>query len=468
MNRRFFLKTIAAGAASLSMSASLRADPIESKPNIIYIMADDLGYGDLGCYGQKLIKTPNIDQIAADGMKFTQHYSGSPLCAPSRCSLMTGKHTGHCYIRNNKPLPYEGNLPVPAQEVTLAEIMKKAGYVTGCIGKWGLGFPGSEGDPNKQGFDHWFGYNCQRQAHEYYPPHLWRNADKVILEGNQNGKEQQYSHDLLTNEALEFIQKNSNHPFFLYLPYTIPHTKFQVPDLGEYPDKDWQNNHKIQAAMISRMDKDVGKILGLLKELDIDNHTLVIFTSDNGPHGGAGTLQKFHAAGPLRAQKGTLYEGGIRVPMVARWPGKIKSGSLTEHISAFWDVLPTMAQIAGIDPPADIDGISFLPALLGQNSKQKQHDYLYWELGGKQAVRKGDFKAVKLQPLPDTPVELYNLKTDLAEKNNIAEKHPEIIAQIKKIMLEAHTESDVFPLLKKKPQPKNTENRRKNTRQRPT
>jgi len=468
MNRRIFLKTIAAGTVSLSVSKSLRADPIKNKTNIIYILADDLGYGDLGCYDQKLIKTPNIDQITVEGMKFTQHYSGSALCAPSRCSLMTGKHTGHCYIRNNKPLPYEGNLPIPAQEITVAEIMKKAGYVTGCIGKWGLGFPGSQGDPNKQGFDRWFGYNCQRLAHNYYPSHLWRNADKVILEGNQNKKKNQYSHDLLTKEALEFIQKNSNHPFFLYLPYTIPHPKLQVPDLGEYADKDWQDNHKIQAAMISRMDKDVGKILAILKKLKIDNHTLVIFTSDNGPHGAAGTLQKFNAAGPLRAKKGTLYEGGIRVPMVARWPGKIEPGSRTEHISAFWDVLPTMAQIAGIDPPADIDGISFLPTLLDQNSKQKQHDYLYWELGGKQTVRKGDFKAIKRQSPPDTPVELYNLKTDLAEESDIAAKHPEIVAQMKKIMLGAHTESKIFPLLKKKPQPKNTEKRRKNTRQRPT
>ncbi|MCK4998246.1 MAG: arylsulfatase [Anaerohalosphaera sp.] len=449
MNRRDFVKTVGFGFASICVGVGLKeaAGADTKKPNIIYIMADDLGYGELGCYGQKLIKTPNIDAMATQGMKFTQHYSGSALCAPSRCCLMTGKHTGHAYIRNNKPLPFEGNLPIPKEEVTVAEVMKSAGYTTGCIGKWGIGYPGSEGDPNKQGFDHWFGYNCQRQAHSYYPTHLWRNADKVMLKGNENGKKGQYSHDLLTVEALEFIRKNKAKPFFLYIPYTIPHTKFQVPELGEYEDKDWDSNHKIQAAMISRMDADVGKILSLLKKLNVDDNTLVIFTSDNGPHGGGGTLQKFAGAGQLRAKKGTLYEGGVRVPMIARWPGRIKPATVTDHVSAFWDVLPTCAELAGAAIPAGIDGLSFAATLLGKSGNQKEHDYLYWELGVQQAMRQGNWKLVrKWNKRAASPgkAELYDLADDIAESKNIADKHPEIVSKMLTAIKSARTTAKEF------------------------
>ena len=445
MNRRDFIKALGIGTLSIYSAGKLKAAQ-DRKPNVIYILADDLGYGDLGCYGQKLIKTPNIDSMAAQGMKFTQHYAGSALCAPSRCCLITGKHTGHAFVRNNKVMPFEGNLPIPKDEVTIAEIMKKGGYRTACIGKWGLGYPGSEGDPNNQGFDHWFGYNCQRQAHSYYPEHLWRNTDKVILKGNRNGSQKEYSHDLLTKEALEFIEENKGKPFFLYLPYTIPHTKFQVPDLGEYADKDWDKNQKIQAAMISRMDSDVGKILDLIKKSGIGKDTLIIFTSDNGAHGAGGTLEKFKASGKLRAKKGSLYDGGIRVPMVARWPGKIKAGSVSDHVSAFWDMLPTCCEIADVPVPSDCDGLSMLPALLGKSQQQKTHKYLYWEIGSQQALRKDNWKLVRRWKgkTGQASIELYDLDNDISESNDISDEHPSIVKELLTIMKSARQNSKEF------------------------
>ena len=417
------------------------------KPNLVYVLADDLGYGDLGCYGQKDIKTPNVDRLAAEGMRFTQHYAGSSVCAPSRCVLMTGLHTGHCYVRNNRSLPFEGNVPIPADSQTVAKLLVKAGYATACIGKWGLGYPGSEGDPNRQGFDHFFGYNCQRQAHSYYPEHLWRNQEKVILEGNRGGRETQYSHDLLTAEAIEFLREHHRGPFFLYLPYTIPHTKFQVPELGEYADEDWDEDQKIQAAMITRMDRDVGRIMELLKELRIDEKTLVMFTSDNGPHGSGGTLEKFRAAGPLRAKKGSFYEGGIRVPLVARWPGKIAPGTTSDHVCAFQDMLPTFAELAGVAVAQPIDGISIVPTLLGKGTQPK-HEHLYWERADARALRLGDFKAVQPNALknPDGPIQLFHLKDDLGEQHDLAGERPELVAKIRAIMNEAHEYSPFFDL----------------------
>jgi len=416
-------------------------------PNIVLIMADDLGYGDLGCFGQREIETPQIDKLAAEGVRFTDHYSGSAVCAPSRCVLMTGLHTGHCYIRNNRPLPFEGNVPIPADSQTIAKLLRQAGYATACVGKWGLGYPGSEGDPIKQGFDLFFGYNCQRQAHSYYPPHLWRNDEKVILEGNLDGKQTQYSHDLLTAEALDFIRGHHARPFFLYVPYTIPHLQFQVPELGRYADKPWSENHKIQAAMISRMDRDVGRIVDLLGELGVDENTLVIFTSDNGPHGSGGTLEQFGAAGPLRAKKGSLYEGGIRVPMVARWPGKIKPGTTSDLVSGFQDMLPTFAELASLAVPKPTDGISFVPTLLGQPD-QKEHEYLYWEFGSQRAVRLGHFKAVQsgAEKNPAGPIDLFDLAEDLGEQKNVAADHPEIIEKVRAVMNESHTYSEFFDL----------------------
>ena len=448
MKRRDFIKTTGIALASIALPVT-GAKAASKKPNIIYILADDLGYGELGCYGQKLIKTRNIDSIAANGIKLTQHYSGSALCAPSRCSFITGKHTGHTFIRNNKPLPYEGNLPIPKDEVTIAEVLKKAGYATACVGKWGLGFPGSEGDPNNQGFDHWFGYNCQRQAHNYYPDHLWRNADKVMLPGNADGKQEQYSHDLLTSEALGFIQKNKTNPFFLYLPYTIPHTKFQVPDIGDYAEENWTRDQKIQAAMITRMDGDIGKMIELLKQLGLEDNTLLIFTSDNGPHGASGTLMKFKAAGVLKAKKSSLHEGGIRVPFVAQWPNKIKAGTESGHACAFWDMLPTFADIAKAKKPRGIDGISFLPALTG-SKRQKKHKYLYWELDSQQALIKGDMKLIRYWNKKTKKIstrELYNLADDISENMNIVHEKPEIAAELEKLMDSARVNSSEFKTL---------------------
>ncbi len=423
------------------------------KPNLIFIMADDLGYGDVGCYGQKEIRTPNIDRLAREGLRFTQAYAGSTVCAPSRCVLMTGLHTGHSVVRGNREIKPEGQTPLPEGATTLGTVLKSVGYATGATGKWGLGFPGSSGEPHKQGFDFFYGYNCQRQAHNYYPEHLWHNGEKVILEGNLGGKEGQYSHDLIAAQSLQFIRKHRDRPFFLYVPFTIPHTRFQVPDLGQYSDRPWTPQQKMQAAMISRMDGDVGRILNLLKELSLDDNTLVIFTSDNGPHGDAGTLQHFRAAGPLRGKKRDMYEGGVRVPFIARWPGKIRAGAVSEHVTAFQDILPTFAELAGAPAPQKIDGHSLVPALLGRPG-QKQHPYLYWELyeqGGKQGIRVLDdpahaWKGVRLQVSRDrnAPIELYDLKTDPAEERNVAAEHPEVVARIAKLMDEAHRPSELW------------------------
>ena len=438
MDRRGFLKSASGtiGALAFGVPALGGAVKRSEKPNIIYIMADDLGYGHLGCYGQKEIKTPNIDRMAVEGMKFTDHYAGSALCAPSRCVLMTGLHTGHCYVRGNRPLPVEGNVPIPADSQTIPKLMKKGGYATAAMGKWGLGYPGSEGDPIKQGFDHFFGYNCQRQAHSYYPPHLWRNDKKVILKGNLGGKQQEYSHDLLTAEALGWIRKNHKKPFYLYLPYTIPHGKFQVPDFGIYSEKPWNNTKKAIAAMITRLDGDVGRILGLIKDLGVERNTLVIFTSDNGSAGGAMT-NEFTGSGPLRGSKGSMYEGGLRAPFVARWPGRIKAGTTSNHISGFQDMMATFAEMAGVDIPEPTDGISILPTFLGKGV-QKKHEYLYWELGQKSGVRMGKWKAVIGKK---GAFELFDLSADLGEEDDIAARHPAIVRKIRGIMKASHTET---------------------------
>ena len=443
------------------------------KPNIVYILADDLGYGDLSCYGQELFSTPNIDKLAESGIKFTQHYSGSTVCAPSRSSLMTGQHTGHTFIRGNKEWKPEGQYPLEEEAFTLAEALQQAGYVTGAFGKWGLGFIETEGDPNNQGFDQFFGYNCQRLAHNYYPGHLWNNHEKVILEGNTGDKFEEYAADTIHQRALQFIEKNKGNPFFLYYPSTIPHAELLLPEkyiekfrgrflpenkydgaepgdpgFREGPYGTQPESHAAFAAMVTLLDKQVGEVVAKLKELGIYKNTLIIFTSDNGPHmeGGADP-DYFNSNGPLRGYKRDLYEGGIRVPMIAVWDDKIISGSETDHISAFWDVFPTLAEITGIEVPKNTDGISFLPTLLSEN--QKEHDYLYWEFhekGGRQAVRKGDWKLVKYNVLnPEkTTTELYDLSTDIGEENNVAEQYPETVEELSEIMKNARTDSEVF------------------------
>ncbi len=448
-------------------------------PNIIFILADDLGYGDLGSYGQQKIRTPHLDQMAKQGMRFTQFYAGSPVCAPSRAVLMTGKHGGHAFIRDNKEVQPEGQLPIPSSEVTIAEVLKAKGYATGAFGKWGLGFVGSTGDPNRQGFDLFYGYNCQREAHNFYPDHLWRNDKRIVLEGNNRGLTgKQYSHDLIEAEALKFIRDNRNKPFFAYVPFTIPHLALQVPEdsLAEYvgkwddPPYDGKNGYlphptprAAYAAMVTRMDRSVGRIFALLKELKLDDNTLVIFTSDNG--GAFGTVTKdsefqpgrmggtdyvfFNSTGNSRAFKGSIYEGGIRTPFIARWPGKIKAGSTSNLPAVFYDVMLTLAEIAGASTPKDSDGISFLPTLTGKG-KQAKREFLVWDFGGyggQQAVRLGDWKGLRRNlHRGNTKLELYNLAADPGEQANLADKHPEIVKRIERILAEQHRPSAEFPI----------------------
>ncbi|OQB15583.1 MAG: Arylsulfatase precursor [Firmicutes bacterium ADurb.Bin193] len=408
---------------------------VERKPNIIYILADNLGFGDVGFNGQMYVETPNIDRLAQDGMQFTQHYAGCTICAPSRCSLITGLHTGHCTVKAND------DTPLNAEDVTVAELLQKNGYKTGIIGKWGLGNFGTTGFPNKKGFDYFFGFDDQTLAHSYYPATLYRNAEIVKL-NNTATQKKDYTHDLFTNEALEFIKNNKDSPFYLYLAYTIPHSELVVPDLGEYANEKWPEKEKIFAAMVSRMDRDIGKLQEKLVECGIEKNTVVMFASDNGPQNTDGHDPAFFkSSGPFRGIMRDMYEGGIRVPFVVKWPGKIQAGSSSDHISGFWDFMPTACEIAGINPPEGIDGISYLPTLLGKG-QQKKHEYMYWEFhekGGKRAVRMDDWKAVRLNAdkNPNSPLELYNLKTDIMEKNNIASKHPDIVAKMEQIMKSA-------------------------------
>ncbi len=474
------LFVLAVFAAATTMAVfSQTQNRAARKPNIVFIMADDLGWGDLGSYGQTKIRTPRLDQMAKEGMRFTQFYSGSPVCAPSRCVLMTGKHGGHAFIRDNKEVRPEGQWPIPSGEVTIAELLKAQGYATGAFGKWGLGFVGSEGDPNRQGFDLFYGYNCQREAHNFYPDHLWRNDQKVLLEGNNRGLTgKHYSHDLIESEALKFIRDNKDKPFFAYVPFTIPHLALQVPEdsLAEYagkwddPPYDGKNGYlphrsprAAYAAMVTRMDRSVGRILDLLRELKLDDNTIVLFTSDNG--GAFGTVTRdfdfqpgrmggtdyvyFGSTGKFRAFKGSIYEGGIRVPMIVRWPGKIKAGSISELPMVFYDVMPTLAEIAGVTSPKESDGVSFLPTLTGKG-KQKKREFLFWDFGGyggQQAVRLGDWKGLRRNlHKGNTRIELYNLAADVGETTDLADKHPDIVKRIEKIMSEQHQPSADFPI----------------------
>lgn len=465
----------------------------ERRPNIVYILADDLGYGDIGSFGQTKIQTPNLDRMAAEGMRFTQHYSGSTVCAPSRSVLMTGLHTGHTPIRGNREVLPVGQYPLPYGVTTVAELLKEAGYATGAFGKWGLGYPGSEGSPSRQGFDLFYGYNGQRRAHFYYPEFLYREVpdeapERVPLEGNivydtstenfphpGSGPPRQrgiYSQEAIAGEALSFIDRHagSERPFFLYMPLTLPHASLTVPDEAMEPyldengesifnEKPFPGDHystqsqprAAYAAMVTLLDRYVGRVLDELRNRGIAENTLVIFTSDNGPHEEGGHDPAFfNSNGPLRGIKRDLYEGGIRVPTIAWWPGTVKSGSTCDHISAFEDMMPTFAELADAAPPQNIDGISMVPTLTG-SGVQETHVYLYWEFparGGKQAVRKEEWKAVRLNAGEnrDAPLELYNLETDPAEENNIAAQHPDVLEEMRRIMDEARVPSEVFPL----------------------
>jgi arylsulfatase A len=444
------------------------------KPNIVFILADDLGYGDLGCYGQAKIKTPNIDRLAAEGMRFTNFYCGCSVCAPSRCTLMTGKHLGHATVRDNmqRGAGLEGQHPMQPETVTVAQLLKTAGYSTAIVGKWGLGMPEDHSSPLDFGFDHHYGYLCQGMAHTYYPPYLWRDDRQEPLAGNPpyfygqkeviqpSGK--LYSHDLMTADALDWVRGHKEGPFFLYLAFAIPHVSLQVPEdslaeyLGKWPetpltDSKHYANHPAPraayAAMITRMDRDVGRLMMLLKELQLDDDTLVFFASDNGavfPLSGADP-EFFKSNGNLRGYKQDLYEGGIRTPLVARWPGRIKPGATSDFVGAFWDLLPTLCEIAGATPPADIDGVSIAPTLLDRPG-QREHEYLYWEYqsGGRaQAVRFGDWKAVRnnVNKAPGATPELYNLASDPEETTNVADRYPEVATKAADYMKAAHAPS---------------------------
>jgi arylsulfatase A len=459
----------------------------QQKPNIIYIYADDMGYAELGSYGQEKIKTPNLDKIAKEGIRFTQHYTGAPVCAPARCMLMTGKNSGHSYIRGNYELGgFEdenegGQMPLPEGTFTLAKLMKQAGYVTGAIGKWGLGMNGTTGDPNAQGFDYFYGYLDQKQAHNFYPTHLWENGKwdtlqnpyiyvhKAIAKDAPDSafdyfKGKDYSVTKMGDKTIEFIAKNQKKPFFLYLPYTGPHVSLQAPDqavkeyIGKFEEKPYRGENgytssqyprSTYAALITYMDQQVGRIMKQLKELGLDKNTIVMFSSDNGATfnvGGADT-DFFNSVGGLRGKKQDLYEGGIREPFIARWPGKIPAGKVSDHISAQFDLMETLSEITGVKAWNN-NGVSFLPTLLGNETKQKKHDYLYFEFpekGGQVAVRMGDWKGVKsnMKKNKNAPWEIYNLRTDEKETTDVGAQHPDLAKQFEAIVKKEHQASHI-------------------------
>ncbi|MCI0348478.1 MAG: arylsulfatase [Acidobacteriales bacterium] len=438
-----------------SLFDKIRANP---HPNIIFILADDLGYGEVGCYGQKKIKTPNLDRLAAEGMRFTQCYAGSTVCAPSRSSLMTGQHTGHTRIRGNQAYPLQ------PEDVTVAEVLKQAGYKTGAFGKWGMGLQNTTGSPSKQGFDEWYGYLSQTHAHDYYPTQLWRSSSQhnledfaSVIDRNMYGNKGTYSHDLFALAASNYVRVTRFFSLFTYIAYTVPHANnelgkktgngMEVPTDAPYKKEDWPQPEKNKAAMITRMDEDIGDLMRQVRKDRNLTNTVIFFSSDNGPHKEGGVDPKFFdSSGGLRGIKRDLYEGGIRVPMIVWWPGHIKAGTVSDHVCAFWDFLPTAAEIAKVKPPENIDGISMLPTLLGRK-QTNQHEFLYWEFhekGTKQAARMGDWKAVRLAPAK--PLELYNLKSDPSEAIDLAKKNAEVVAKIENYLKTARTESEHWPI----------------------
>jgi len=418
------------------------------KPNIIFILCDDLAQGDLGCYGQKLIQTPNLDRMAAEGTKFPQLYSGTSVCAPSRSSLMTGLHMGHCPIRANREIQPEGQKPLPAETTTVAQVLKSAGYATACTGKWGMGMFDTTGSPLKKGFDHFYGYNCQRHAHSYFPKYLWKDDQHIELEGKT------YAMDLIGQETLDWVRSHASSPFFLYHAITLPHGKYEIDDLGQYADKPWTNLQKTYAAMVTRLDRDVGRLLDLLKELKVDENTLVIFSGDNGasfePKSEVGKLFDQSMGGKLRGFKRSLYEGGLRQAGIARWPGKVPAGVTSEAPWAFWDFLPTAAELAGVELKSPHDGHSIVELLKGGPAPKREA--FYWELHegtSLQAVRFGDWKAVRNGPAK--PIELYDLATDLAESKDLSAEKPELVAKAESLMKTLRTDHPDWPLVMKQP-----------------
>lgn len=459
----------------LLIKAALPAHAQQRPPNIVLILADDLGYGDLSCYGQQKFKTPNMDRLAREGMLFTQYYAGTSVCAPSRSALLTGQDTGHTPIRGNKSVQPEGQWPLPAVSITLAELLKQAGYTTGAFGKWGLGYIGTEGDPNSQGFDRFYGYNCQALAHNYYPGHLWDNRSRIDLHGNSGDINNDYAPALIHQQALTFMEDNRDKPFFLYYPTTLPHAELVVPESelapfrGKYnPEKPYDGAkpgdenfrkgpygyqaepHATFVAMVTYLDRQVGELMHKLDEMGIANNTVVIFTSDNGPHleGGADP-EYFDSNGPLRGFKRDLYEGGIRVPFIVRWPGKIAANVRSNSVAVAWDILPTCASLAAANVPPYIQGVSLVPVWLGRGQPGK-HEYLYWEFhegGGSKAVREGKWKLIcKHTRTPaETTYELYDLEADPSEQNDVAATYSGKVESLKKLLAQARTPARDFP-----------------------
>lgn len=444
----------------------------QQKPNVIFILADDMGYGDLGCYGSQLIETPNIDKLASGGIRFTQFYAGTSVCAPSRASLMTGLHTGHTPIRGNYEIQPEGQLPLPDSSFIMPEMFKAAGYKTAVFGKWGMGYPGSEGDPVKQGVDQFYGYNCQRQSHNFFPDHLWDNSSRVEL-SNTLTDQQQYAPALIQKQAMAFMEQHKSVPFFMYLAYTLPHAALQLPvgdevfehykkKFNEQPKavKDWNGvgyqpqayPHAAYAAMVTKLDRYVGEVVDRLKSLGLDKNTMIIFTSDNGPHKEGGNEPTFfNSSGGFRGIKRQLTEGGIREPVIVNWAGKIQAGKVSDHIGAFWDFLPTFSDLAGQALPFKSDGISLLPLLLNKG-KQAKHEFLYWEFhedGGRQAVRMGKWKGIKEGVIKNAnaSIALYDLEADPKESVDLGQKHPDLVRKIQQIMFEQHVEHKDFPFI---------------------
>ncbi len=463
--RTTVLAAVLASACVSLGAADEAAEP--QRPNIIFILADDLGYGDLGSYGQRVIRTPQLDRMAAEGIRFTHFYAGATVCAPSRSVLMTGQHTGHTHVRGNAPGPDMTAQSLRDIDVTVAEVLKSGGYSTALFGKWGLGEVGLEGHPLRQGFDEFFGYLNQVHAHNYYPEFLWRGLERHPLRNNVQRLDRvyggfrggwaternEYSHDVILREATQWMEVRREEPFFLYLALTIPHANnegtrgtgdgAEVPDHGIYSGEDWDDPDKGQAAMITHMDRDVGRLLDTLEELGIAEDTLVMFSSDNGPHNESNhDLLKFDPSGEFRGIKRALYEGGIRVPFLAWWPGTIQPARVSGHIGYFGDVMSTAADLAGVETPPNTDSISFVPTLLGQPGQQAAHDYLYWEFyesGSAQAVRLRQWKGVR-KPMLTGGIELYDVVRDPGEKYNVARNHAEVVEEIKAAMEEAHVE----------------------------
>lgn len=458
MDRRSFLKNVGIGLAAASGVAASRRAFAASKPNIVLIMADDLGYGHLGCYGQEHIRTPNLDRLAQEGLRFTDAYAGCPQCAPSRSVLMTGYHSGHTPVRGNS-----GGIPLRDDDVTLGEVLQASGYRTGLFGKWGLGEAETSGAPNRQGFDEFFGYLHQKHAHFYYTDYLWHNTERYPLPGNREGKRQQYSQDVILDKAIDFIETSGDKPFFLFHSLSIPHHEWTVPEasLKEYagtfeehpPEFRWREGYAMpkapkanMAAMISHMDRGVGRLLDALEAQGLRENTLVIFTSDNGADSySIASADFFKANAPLRGYKYDLYEGGIRVPAIANWPGHIAAGGASDHPWYFADLMPTFAELAGAETsvPENVDGLSFLPALLGADAAgrpQAAHEFLYWEADPEhRAARVGNWKIVK--PGKDAAPELYDLGEDIAEEKDLAAQHPDLVARLEKLLEENHVDA---------------------------